>query len=1308
MDERIRSKDRATKIRKFVLNEQLADVRVVGAVPAKKTSTPSTGAGATDASGTSSSSKGGTGTGKAPGGSSKTGAAADLVGSSPGGTGSGAAASSSSSSAAATAASMAAIASATAIDVGGFPKMIVAADHVTQLTIETCRCCHLQEFLPHLLDWELCHSTLINPKDGYIVANPVHALHLSSQFEHDYGDVVTTTTTSKSTVKSSTATASQKGQKHSQTSTQIQQQQQKSSSSAAVVSSSASHPANIQQPLWYGEEQQRKSALSTEGVVESWCPLDGYSSVIHDDTSVEKMDKMPTLQYYRPDLVTRKKQHHQSTSTSSLKILAKSSKKSSAVAAAAGATASRAKDPSTQSATSITSSSNEKQQEEEKTKAESRSDGGDVKPENSKSMPSSMEVEPTPNNREDQQHAKDAGIDDEYFKKANFNKRYSSNVVTGEDNEGTAAWPVPTTTKDTEIKNSNRAEDKQGDDKLPQSNEKNEHEKDEGIKKEDKEGDHGLELIPMEVDDDAAAVPEITKSSSPSKLSFTCKDISSADAIDSEDNAVKDNENDNTGEGADADQTLRVAKQEDEPMLSETASEVAPSQNNDEKVSGSNVPPVGRSKGGFEKKSSKAHDPSKEDEEKPEHVASTSRSTVTKTGDDNRISVDAEDDKALPSPQNKEENTAEMADDRKDTLIEDNTQKVETDQWNKEESSNKISLDHLHPEIRGSEKNSDPKNGSFLNDEKKNDDAEDAAQMSISVKSDSETISGVDTVEPKLNEMATAAGDVETTVSSSQAPKVSSPTKKSASDARMVRLHGEEEKIRVLRKTLKPRRIRPKRATPASNDGPQSKKRKKDVDIISKLTSGWHPSKVKVLNTQQGEEWLAASNFVTETVEGWMNRFRQSQEEYWRDRQKVQQQSHGAANYGSFCLDSDSSMVSKHNPRNGRVFSGDEIMQCLQCSFIGCGPFSICRGTQNEMMQHMLRSGHKFAVTCGERSQIFCIGCGDFVYHEVFEQERFRIQLCRQIPWMAWNPNPIVRSVDAFQFLKTQEHGIVWRGLVASYPPLVPKEHLLAAEMMVRRLSILKGKVNEKWLLTSPKSMKLAASQCLLDPMDICRIASPIGLYNLGNTCFMSAILQCLIFCEPLQRYFLHEAGHSHYSCKVYRESEDAALSRSLNVEKGASAHKSSSKAKDMNSKAGQSAICLACEMDRFCLSYLGNTIGEDLNLTLGDACRNLIPPGISGIIPPISKTSKTTIVKKGSPIDIANILTNVWQCGEMKHLAGYDQRDAHEFLSAFLAEIGKDIVKYRERVYKSITITGDDNAYLPKQNQEEEGEVDF
>ena len=119
-------------------------------------------------------------------------------------------------------------------------------------------------------------------------------------------------------------------------------------------------------------------------------------------------------------------------------------------------------------------------------------------------------------------------------------------------------------------------------------------------------------------------------------------------------------------------------------------------------------------------------------------------------------------------------------------------------------------------------------------------------------------------------------------------------------------------------------------------------------------------------------------------------------------------------------------------------------------------------------------------VTCGPRADLFCFRCGDFVYHEVFEQEKERIAITQHFPWMSWKLNPVQRSFDPLQFLTTPEHGVVWRGLVATYPNLLPDEYLAAVNRSMDRLLMFKGELESKKMIWGQEALRFATHQNLL------------------------------------------------------------------------------------------------------------------------------------------------------------------------------------------------------------------------------------
>ena len=196
-----------------------------------------------------------------------------------------------------------------------------------------------------------------------------------------------------------------------------------------------------------------------------------------------------------------------------------------------------------------------------------------------------------------------------------------------------------------------------------------------------------------------------------------------------------------------------------------------------------------------------------------------------------------------------------------------------------------------------------------------------------------------------------------------------------------------------------------------------------------------------------------------------------------------------------------------------------------------------------------------------------------------------------------------------------------------------------------------------------------------LDDKDRYRISAPVGMYNLGNTCFQSAVLQCLVHCMPLQRYFTQSIGHDFIACNIYRHKCAAEPT------KRGDSSKTSSKQQQ------PPPVCVACEMDRLFLQYYGSTVGTDVIAAIVDACG---PPSDD-----FGSRGNIETVTRGEPLITSDILTTAWKSGGMDHLAGYEQRDAHEFLNSFLELLGKQCSQHRDRIYKSINAGIADNAIV-------------
>jgi len=94
----------------------------------------------------------------------------------------------------------------------------------------------------------------------------------------------------------------------------------------------------------------------------------------------------------------------------------------------------------------------------------------------------------------------------------------------------------------------------------------------------------------------------------------------------------------------------------------------------------------------------------------------------------------------------------------------------------------------------------------------------------------------------------------------------------------------------------------------------------------------------------------------------------------------------------------------------------------------------------------------------------------------------------------------------------------------------------------------------------------------------------------------------------------------------------------------------------------------LACELDLLFVQYYSSTIGQNV----------------------VDQLSGKPAVEedKGIPLIPSALLTEAWKQPEMEHLKGYEQRDAHEFLQAFLDIVTKNSKSYEKTMVENLAIT--------------------
>ncbi|KAG7364428.1 ubiquitin carboxyl-terminal hydrolase [Nitzschia inconspicua] len=1087
-------------------------------------------------------------------------------------------------------------------------RIIKAVDHVNQLALESCRCIHLQEYLPHLLDLQLCRSTL-HPR-GWIMANPVHSLHLAS--------------------------------------TQLE--------NVTPVSQRNKPP-----PVLYGEEQQRTEALRTRGIVEYWSPLDGFSTAMDDETSPLDPDAVSTLEAIKKQQQQQEKLADPSPPTTSCSPPTKKARLDPdqvgsitgefVVSAAAAlpttlspkavsfqeATTSHTKDPvAAKSSKACGPGGANMVEDSKKCEAEVAENVHQNIISDQSKVTATVDVPDQDVKMDEKKPSKEGKDDDavENFVEARMGKNgfvAIAEEITSSGKESTVA--------DTEAKT-------------------------EAVGAATIEGGSTAVVDTKQ----KVAEPAETRVDERMGLAETKKDGSEHDS-----KATKTTQQEEI--------TKKEDQSKDETFESGVHSELT-FEKNDEATGENQIQRLVVAKSSqetIEKLSKEDVEPAKSGVMTDDHRVKKEPTGVLFSGGKNQS------DPVLVNGQGEKQMSSES-----ESVLVISSHDEKSHKTTKPETTTSSGLPIL-------------KEGHVKEERKgpvdvKNDEANISDPVVVTSQSS-----------PSKFQSASASSGPSSERISEKKEEQTLPSLKA--DPYFEHLRSEEDRIRLIRQSIAMKRGHTKSEAKDASSTTSKKKRKRDADIFKpSIIPGWRAAAAQELSPEQEDEWLSASRQANETVENWMTNYRLSRESFWMGRKPhkksplpsqspfyLHREEPDPTLCCQWCVAEEKSRLKRATPKKTKerkVFVGDELMRCLECSFVGCSPSSFAPKSKKHILQHLLISGHQFAVSCGEKAQIFCFSCGDIVYHDVFEQEKIRIDCSKRLSYMGWKEHYVLRSFDAFQFLKTQDHGIVWRGLIATYPPNVPREHFFATQLVMRRQSLFEGNTEESWVSSRPKALSFTVKQHAKTDEEKYRVAAPVGMYNHGNTCYMSAILQCLIFCEPLQQYFLKKIGHHHKSCEMYRKEIDvrAAVAKS---------RISSSKSKKLAASSSKKAaakltpqICLACEMDRLFLSYFGSTNGVNVFSSLEETYRGLVGddaeelPG-NGFDGPE--------LERGCPLLISDLITSAWKSGGMDHLAGYEQRDAHEFLNSFLELLGKDIVKFRDRVFAAVTCIGEENALSSK-----------